>query len=398
MCASIHFVLSSAADLAAGHVHFVVPFGRNRSFVGRESLLEKLHERIPPSADPDDCQRTALVGLGGIGKTQIALEVAFQVRNKHADSSVFWVPAVDATSFKNAYRNIGQLLNVPGIEEDKADVGQLVRAALSQEAQGSWLLIIDNVDDLALRLDNDASLKDYLPFSTKGSILFTTRSREVVVELDIPEANVIAVEGMTQEEGLMLLKAHLSDRLMRDMESTTELLDVLGYLPLAIRQASAYMAKKRMSTTKYLELCRSSDENRIALLSKEFDDRHRYKSSQNPVATIWLISFRQIEEQHPLAADSLKFICFLSEKDIPQSLLPPAFGSLDVEDAIGTLKAYAFITEREEPDAYDIHQLVRLATINWLRQEGELENGSTWSCDTLQIPFLILHTKTNRDG
>lgn len=361
------------ADLITGNVHFVVPFGRNRSFVGRASILEHLLERIPPSVEPDDCQRTALVGLSGVGKTQIALEAAFRVRNEHADCSIFWVPAIDATSFKNAYRNIGQILNIPGIDDDKADVGRLVKTALSKAAQGNWLLIIDNLDDLNLHFDNDTSLEDFLPLSTKGSILFTTRNHEIVSELDIPETNVITVGGMTQEEGLMLLKTQLSDRLMRDMESATELLDILGYLPLAIRQASAYMAKKQISTTKYLELCRSSDENRIALLSRDFDDRHRYKNAHNPVPTTWLISFRQIAEHNPLAADYLKFICFLSEKDIPQPLFPRASRNLDMEDAIGTLKAYAFITEREAPDAYDIHQLVQLATINWLRLEGEFE-------------------------
>jgi len=112
--------------------------------------LAQVLERIPPSADEDDCQRTAIEGLSGIGKTQIALKAAFQVRDKHPDCSVFWVPAVDATSFENAYREIGRELKIEGIDNDKADVTALVKAALSRKNAGSWLLILENADDTQL--------------------------------------------------------------------------------------------------------------------------------------------------------------------------------------------------------------------------------------------------------
>lgn len=108
--------------------HFMVPFGRNDDFIGRNAILEQLLRTIPPSADKDDCQRTAVEGLGGIGKTQIALEAAYRVRD---ECSVFWVLAVGPTSFENAYREIGQLLQLPGIDAEKADVKTLVKRGLS---------------------------------------------------------------------------------------------------------------------------------------------------------------------------------------------------------------------------------------------------------------------------
>jgi len=74
----------------------MVPFGRNKDFVGRESLLAQLLERIPPGADEDDCQRTAIEGLGGVGKTQIALEAAFRVRDEHLRSLTHDAPGADA--------------------------------------------------------------------------------------------------------------------------------------------------------------------------------------------------------------------------------------------------------------------------------------------------------------
>ena len=355
--------------------HWIVPFGRNKDFVGRESILTQLLERIPPGVDEDDCQRTAIEGLGGVGKTQIALEAAFQVRDEHQDHSVFWVPAVDATSFENAYREIGRQLKVAGIDEDKADVRSLVKTALGHERAGRWLLIVDNADDIELLFGNTETMAlcDYLPFSRKGSILFTTRNHEAVVRLDIPERNVIIAAEMSRAEAVELLQRSLRGNQTRDTKSTTSLLDLLANLPLAIKQASAYMAKTGMSTTKYLDYCQLSDKNLIRLLSKAFEDRGRYKSIRNPVATTWLISFNHISRGNQLAANYLRFMCFLAEKEIPLSLLPPVDDELEVAEAIGTLKAYAFITEREESSSFDIHRLVRLAMQNWLDEEGERE-------------------------
>ena len=221
------------------------------------------------------------------------------------------------------------------------------------------------------------ALCDYLPFSRKGSILFTTRNHEAVVRLDIPERNVITAAEMSRAEAVELLQRSLKGNQTRDTKSTTSLLDLLANLPLAIKQASAYMAKTGMMTTRYLDYCQSSDKNLIKLLSKDFEDRGRYKGIRNPVATTWLISFNHISRDNPLAAKYLRFMCFLAEKEIPLSLLPPVDDELEADEAIGTLKAYAFITEREEQDSFDIHRLVRLAMRNWLDKEGEREKCIT---------------------
>ena len=349
---------------------------------------------IPPGVEVDNCQRTAIVGLGGVGKTQVALEAAFQVRDSHPDCSIFWVPAVDSSSFENAYRKIGDLLRIDGINEKDADAKILVKTALSQCAD-SWLLIIDNADNTELLFDHNTGLINYLPSSWNGSILFTTRNREIISRLDIPETNVLAIEEMSENEALELLTLHLNQSQMQDMECTRKLAESLGYLPLALRQASAYMAKTRISTSKYLDLCQSSDRNMIELLSRDFEDRHRYKEAENSIATTWLISFRDIEDHYPLAADYLKFMSFLGQKDIPQTLLPPA-DVINMEEALGVLKAYAFISEREECSTYDMHRLVQLATLNWLTKKGDLSEWSTRALQRLAEVFPFPE-QANRD-
>ena len=332
--------------------------------------MNQLSRRIPPSANKDDCQRTAIEGLGGIGKTQIALEAMYRVHKEFSDCSVFWVSAISVSSFENAYREIGQALGIVEISEDKEDIKRLVKTALSREDAGMWLMVIDNADDMDLFFGHHR-LIDYLPFSRMGSILFTTRNHEAVVRLCIPGSGTIKAIAMSEYEATELLQKSLEESQTRDVESTASLLDFLAYLPLAIKQASAYMAKTGISVAKYLEHCLSSDKLTIRMLSKDFEDQGRYVDSGNAIARTWLISFEHISRDNAVAAHYLEFLCFLSEKDIPIALLPPAGDELEAEEAIGTLKAYAFVTPRKEQDSLDVHRLVRLVMQNWLEQKGE---------------------------
>jgi hypothetical protein len=185
----------------------VLPFGRNKDFVGRQSYLNRLTTILYTEDTEEDCQRVALVGLGGVGKTQIALEYAFQLQLRSPTCSVFWVRASDTTSFEISFRDIGQRLEIPGLEDDKADVKKLVKTRLSQESAGKWLMILDNADDFETLFRNKDSesgaLSQYLPFSTFGAILFTTRDREAATRY--AGSNVINVDEMDDTESWELL-------------------------------------------------------------------------------------------------------------------------------------------------------------------------------------------------
>ncbi|KAI1322404.1 hypothetical protein F5Y16DRAFT_416014 [Xylariaceae sp. FL0255] len=358
--------LRAQDNVKAGH--FMVPFGRNKNFIGRNALLQQLLEKIPPSVDRDDCQRTAIEGLGGIGKTQIALEAAYMLHGKFADCSVFWVPAINFTTFENAYREIGQLLQLPGVESRDGDVIKIVNKGLGDESAGNWLLIVDNVDDLNLW---GSSLSDHIPFSRRGSILFTTRNHNVSSELSVAPGDITQVHEMSEAEATKLLHQGLKSSQIVDSASTQSLLHFLAKLPLAIKQASIFMeSNPSVTVSKYLGWCKTSEANRIQLLREEFKDRYRYEDQamdRNPVATTWLISFKSLD---PLAVEYLKFMSLLAEKDIPLSLLPAA-QEIDRQKAIGTLQAYAFIKQRGNFDRCDIHRLVRLVMRNWLKENGQ---------------------------
>jgi hypothetical protein len=354
----------------------VLPFGRNKDFVGRQSQLNQLIKILYTEDTEEDCQRVALIGLGGVGKTQIALECAFQLQKILPVLSVFWVRASDPTSFDNAFREIGQQLEIPGLENDRADVKRLVKTRLSQESTGKWLMIVDNADNFEIFYYNDnkdsgsGALSEYLPFSTLGAILFTTRDREAATRY--AGSNVIDIDEMDNTESGELLQRSLQNKqLIEDKDSTTKLLKSLVNLPLAVMQAAAYLNAKGCTIAEYLRIYEESSDNVIKLLSQDFEDIRRYPDMKNPVATTWLISFDQIQVRDSLAADYMAFISCVKEQDIPRELLPPA-SDFDKAEALGTLKAFGFIKEHVSGASYDIHRLVH-SDAKLVKTQGRME-------------------------
>jgi tetratricopeptide (TPR) repeat protein len=350
----------------------MVPFGRNEHFVGRRAILEQLLKRIPPDANYDTCQRTALEGLGGTGKTQIALEAIYRLRHQDPACSIFWISASDSTSFEKGYHDIGRILQIAGTKHVQVDIKPLIKEALSQEERaGKWLLVIDSADDPDL-LFRGPSLARFLPFSRNGSILFTTRNHQAAVGLG---AMAIKVGSMELHEALKLLSLGVEPGLVENENdaSTKELLGVLTYLPLAISQVSAYLNEYQVSSTQYLQALHSNDDDMIHLLSHDFKAQGRYNSDNNPVAGTFVISFDQLRRSNTLAAEYLQLISFLDENDIPYAILPSAGGKAKMMEAVGGLKAFAFIRQRHD-DSFDIHHLVQVSVRRWVMNNGDWDN------------------------
>jgi tetratricopeptide (TPR) repeat protein len=351
---------------------WIVPFERNSCFTGREPELTKLQKALFIG---NQTTKIAITGLGGVGKTQLALELVYRVSTKYKHCSVIWIPATNEESLEQAYLDIAKQLGISGYENDKADVKKLVQSHLSDESVAQWLLVFDNADDIGLWTDTSRQgskrLIDYLPQNKRGSIIFTTRDKKTAVKL--APRGIVEVPEMDETVGKQLLQKCLIDQdLINNQADVTALLVQLTYLPLAIIQATAYINENGISLGDYLSLLAEKEEEVIDLLSEEFMDEGRYRDVKNPVATTWLISFEQIHHRDPLAADYLSFMACVDPKDIPWSLLPPGQSRKMEIEAIGTLKAYSFITNRSENLAVDIHRLVHLTTRNWLREKGRL--------------------------
>jgi hypothetical protein len=120
-----------------------------------------------------------VIGLGGIGKTQVVLSFPYAVMEQQRDVSIFWVPAVSAETFEHTMGEIAKELGIRTVADKSEDVKEVVKAYLSGPQASKWLLIIDNADDMRVVEE----LLPYLPHSAVGSVIFTTRMTAVAQQL-----------------------------------------------------------------------------------------------------------------------------------------------------------------------------------------------------------------------
>lgn len=214
---------------AERNCHWVVPLGRNPRFVGREDEITKLEELI---AQQDGQSKIAICGLGGVGKTQVALELAYRMRARNSGRSIFWIPCTSYEAVEQAYMSIAHSVGIQDMKS--AEVKDRVKSYLSQESAGKWLVIFDNADDMDMwtRRTHALALKDFLPQNEQGRILFTTRNRKLAVKLASPY--VISIPEPDRDTAMMILeKSLIGNYSLGDSDPALILLEQLAFLPLA---------------------------------------------------------------------------------------------------------------------------------------------------------------------
>lgn len=256
------------------------------SFIGREATLSTLARYL---CLPGEHCRVALFGLGGIGKTRIALETAKLFRKENV--SVFWIHASSPARFEKGYIEILKSNNIPGWDESQTQpilefkrsctALLLVKQWLEGPLSGNWLLILDNADDYDL-LYGPERFADYLP--ENGSILMTTRNNKVALNFVPPskdsEPRILEVTPFDEHEiSRFFTDKFGSERFALESAAYLELATELLNVPLALTQATAFILGNRLSIQEYLVLYRESDKNKIRLLSADFED---VVSSSNP--------------------------------------------------------------------------------------------------------------------
>jgi Cdc6-like AAA superfamily ATPase len=183
-----------------------VPFDRNPNFTGRGTQLAQLEGRLFVGKQTT---KVAITGLGGVGKTQLVLELVYRIKDKYRNCLVIWIPATNIESLHQAYMDVARQLGITGYEEDKADVKRLVQGYLSKESAGQWLLVYDSADDVNMWTSEAGSepgsgrLIDCLPRSEQGNIVFTSRDRKTAVKL--AHHNVLEVPEMDEDMATQLL-------------------------------------------------------------------------------------------------------------------------------------------------------------------------------------------------
>jgi tetratricopeptide (TPR) repeat protein len=370
---TMHFDGSSTIPVPPKQV-WNIPYLRNDYFTGREEILEQLHTRFKANNATALSQRTALSGLGGIGKTQIAVQYAYQ----HSDEyqAVLWARAESHEALTSSFVEIAGHLDLPQKDEkDQTIIVQAVKRWLQDNS--GWLLILDNADEPKV-------VREFLPTKCDGHMLLTTRAQalgglaqRIEVDTFTPELGALF---LLRRAALIAADGALDDALQSDREVALQISEELGGLPLALDQAGAYIEETQCCLSDYLSLYRTRRAEVLKERGGLFDDH------PDSVATTWALSFDRVNEQSAVAADLLRLCAFLAPDAIPEEIITAgaenlgpvlqavANDPLALNKAIAALGAYSLIRRDSAEKTLSIHRLVQAV----LRDAISAEETKVW--------------------
>lgn len=322
-------------------------------FVPKQEEIDALRERIPHH------RCVALSGLGGIGKTQSAIAVANSLTDQY--DYILWLSAEDIRFAGTGLRMLVDALNLPGVNPEHGETYlQALLIWLRSESSKNWLLVIDNADE-------PESLQEFFKElrAPHGKVLLTTRaSAGRLATLNILPDAVVEAKTMTEAQALDFLFARTGKPRTPETEQTAKAIaQRLGYLPLALEQASAYITQTQSPLKDYLQLY---DQKR-----REWDQRYRPQMGNYPatVGTTWLINIERVQQASPASVELLRLLAFFDSERIPlwlvlevvrrlepsqNALQPIAHGESALREALAPLIGYSLVV-------YD----------SYIEQEGE---------------------------
>ncbi|KAK7582824.1 hypothetical protein V3481_012122 [Fusarium oxysporum f. sp. vasinfectum] len=388
---------------------FVVPYIKNPDYVNRSATWEKLKTQLGLDQRPraaDARQRVSLFGLGGVGKTQIALAYVYWLREEFPDVSVFWVHASTEERFRQSYASIAEECDIPGRDDTELDLLMLVKAWLEKKIKTQWFMVIDNADDAQLFFPlqqntahrRNEKLGRYIPECAHGSILVTTRNKKAGLRFARGKPP-IEVGNMTSHETNQLVRRMLENNDIHD-EEIFGLATRLENLPLALAQAAAFIHENGIAINDYIGLLDASDAVLVDCLSEPFEAMGRDSDTPHAVTATWIISFEQIEKQDRFTGEVLSLISLFDRQAIPKEFISgywqkewervseasESFPEAKIIKALGTLKAFCFILEAKD-QSLDMHRLVQLVTRKWLAVKGNMTKYAQQALKTVSGAF-----------
>jgi hypothetical protein len=345
-----------------------VPFRRNSTFTGREQELAALAAQLRQDAATAVTQ--ALQGSGGVGKTALAVEYAY--RHRAEFDTVWWVRAEQPATLVGDYAALAAALRLN--QAGEADQ-QLVTLAVRRwlEDHDRWLLVLDNVQgpEMATGLQAPlARVDDLLPRVVHGHVLLTSRDaswdqQAVLVELEV----------FTPQEATAFLLARSGTT---DEQAAAEIAESLGWLPLGLEQAGAYIRETRISLVAYLQ--RLEEYPALTLIT----GRPRDRDPADTVATTWLVSLERIRSV-PGAVALLELCAFLAPDEVPRDLLAqqldPSPDDLAVlagdpfalDAAVARLRRFGLVKANEQ--SLTVHRLVQQVVRDQLNPQGQADRA-----------------------
>lgn len=334
----------SLSQSAEGHPNVFNAPPRSAHFTGRDELLNILAAQLDQHQTGAIVQAGAIHGLGGVGKTQLAIEYAHRRANHYG--LIWWLPAEESVTLASRLAALARQLGVPDHpNQDFVLAGLWAKLSRSQR----WLLIYDNADSPEM-------LDGYRPPVGNGHILITSRN---------PAwqgiAQPIPIDVLSRAESVAFL---LSRTRSTDEATAAQLADLLGDLPLALEQAAAYIDETANTILRYLSLFRDRARDLLQL--------GQPTSYPHTVAVTFSLALQQARARVPAAGELLCLLSFLSADDVPRSLvadhatsLPESLAvatsdPLSYDQALATLARLALI--KLTPSSIGVHRLVQAVT------------------------------------
>lgn len=348
-----------------------LPHERNHFFTGRVKVLSRLRHAL---MSPLTQHRAVISGLGGIGKTETAIEYAYRYREEYKE--VLWVVAASSESLVSGFVDISALLE---LRECNAQDHKLAIAAVKRwlERNSGWLLVFDGADDPIL-------VENFIPHQSDGHILLTSRATTFA---NLYITKPLDLDAMKPEEasGFLRKRTGRSDLHNEEVKAISKLGEKLGYLPLALEQAAAYTHEMRIGFRDYL----TGYEKR----GSEFLDKHLSDSSRYPqsIGTTWQLNFDQVEAASRGAADLLRLSSFLAPERIPIEVFPLASSVLPstiicssdpsdplvLDDLLQPLMHYSLIRRDLESRTFSIHRLVQAVIQDMIEKDAQRQWAET---------------------
>ncbi|WP_260610303.1 FxSxx-COOH system tetratricopeptide repeat protein, partial [Streptomyces sp. WAC06614] len=268
---------------------------KNPNFTGRESLLAAVESQLR-SDETAAVLPHALHGMGGVGKSQLAIEYIY--RHSHEYNVIWWIPAERESLILGALVDLARALNLEVGPQANTAVPAVREALRTGRPHENWLLVFDNAEDIE-------TVRGYFPTGGPGKIIVTSRNRDWE-----RVAAPLTVNVFEREESIALLQRRARDLSYEDADRLAE---ALGDLPLAIEQGGAWHAATGMPVSEYLNLL---DQRRPGIL--ELDPSPDYPVS---VAAAWNISLDQLADSNPAARQLLEICSCMAPEPIPLSIL-----------------------------------------------------------------------------